>query len=270
MKKTTCLTTILGLILVGCGGGGGDAAPLPSATATAPTSKPLVDFSALIFPWFAGSYTGSVCSNGPSATSTEALDIAADGTVKSGGLSSNFLVGSVVISAGRKFDASGPTSTMVIIDTVTTTAPKVGQRLVLDGERKGSFMTIFDLQLPITLVGCNQSSDVNKPMAKSMYSLVAKYIDSPSVTLSCLSSDKTFADATYQLLDGVVKFNKEIYPLTSGLKGEGVLAGPGTLSYSTGSLDGRAFQVVLDATGTPGGVVFTTSNGIANSCSFKK
>jgi len=204
-------------------------------------------------------------------TSTETLDITADGTIKLGGLSisSSFMAGSIII-AGRKLDATGPISAAVTVSAGSNTEPKIGQTLILDGKEKGMFQLVHALPLPATSVFCSQSSDANKPMVKSMYPLVAKYIDSPSVTLSCFSNGNSVSDATYKLLDGAVTFNNEIFPLTSGLKAEAVLTGPGTLQYSAGSLDGRAYQVITDATGAPVSLGFTMSNGIAIVCGLKK
>jgi hypothetical protein len=288
MKYKLYATSILCLILAGCGGGSSSETTAPASTTTTPIAKPVINYSKAILPFYAGSYIGEECygtltSGGINMTlPPQTMTITQGGTMSASQVGTISMIGetyNLLDSTGliieRKLNVSGPVSVQVQNLVVNPSTGRLVNFQLFGGEPSFGLL-VGGVQKGIeTFVACGKSNDASTLIPKSIYPFISNYINSSSIDLVC---GTTLTNSTYQLLNGVVKFNNESYSLTSGLATERLTIAPGPklnlekteIIYSTTSLDGRAFSVSLNTYGEMIAMGFTSSNGGLNPCFLKK
>ncbi len=287
MKTKILVASVLSATLGACGGGGSSSGSgLPGVTVvtppgTAPIDPPasqvLVDYKAAALPLFVGSYSGPDCVKmtgvaGAFERGPATAKVGADGMVETNGVSKSLLQPTVSMNLSRELGANGPIGSKYLIAEekdpnglvvlLTETANST------DPSSNGALVTNNSLG-----VAC-QGPEVAVLKTKSIYAALAKVIDSPKRTAVCAkTSGSAFAalNVVYQVLDGQVRLDDEVYSLTTGLRSEMVMVpADGGMVYMSQSLSGKTLTLSTDKYGNPESVVTTNGQAGPNfSCQLK-
>lgn len=272
MKKRLSSTTLLCILLTACGGSGssGSAAPAPAPTpappvAATPAPAVAINYRADLVPLLVGSYSGD-CSQPPALAPVAAtISVGTDGTVNSMSGSGNLLGNDVGLNFSRQSDSNGVQgfafSGTIGFDTFG---------LILKGQSGAQAQGDVTTYSGSSSVVCKNSTDAGKLAAKSPFSPIEKYLTAPARDLSCIVGGSNVQTLRYQVLNGGATLGGETYPLTTGLKSQGVLVGPiaaiGELNYLVETLDNRSLLVVLDKFGALLQVSAKSGAGASYSC----
>lgn len=288
MKTTIWMASVLSITVSACGGGGSSSAvgqpsvavgtpPAAGMPIGPPAASVPVDYKAAVLPLFVGSYSGSDCvkmtgapgvfTHGPASAT-----VGADGMVVTIGVSKSVLQPTVSMSLSRELGANGPVGAKYLIS--EDKDPNGLVVLLTDTPNSTDQSSNGALVLNNAIGVACQGPEVAILKTKSMYSALAKLIDSPKRTAVCArTSGSTFAalNMVYQTLGGQVRLDDEIYSLTTGLKSESVVVpSDGGMVYMTNSLDGKTLTLAIDKYGNPQSVVTTAGSAGSNlSCQLK-
>lgn len=266
MKFEVLLASVLSLTLAACGGGGsgssgGDAPtgePPGTAIVAPPVSKVLVDYKAAVLPLFVGTYSGADCAkstaggvageHGPAI-----VTVGADGRVETIGVSDSVLKPTVAISLTREFGPGGPIGARYLMS--EPPGSRGLEMMLAETPNGGSAASMGALAHSNSLGVYCESPEVAILKTKSIYGALAKIMDSPKRTVSCARGEgalpvTTLVNVVYQVQDGEVRFDDQVYSLTSGLKAELVtVPSDGGLMYVSQGLDGRLLSLGFDRFG---------------------
>ena len=276
MQKRLSSTTLVCVLLAACGGSSssGSAAPAPASTATpAPTTAAAatpapavaINYRADLVPLLVGSYSGD-CSQPPAlAPVATTISVGTDGTVNAISGSGNLLASDVGLNFSKQSDTSGVQG---FVFSATLGFDTFG--LIFKGQAGAQAQGDVTSYSGTSSVVCKNSTDAGKLATKSPFSPIEKYLTAPARDLSCIVGVSNVQTLRYQVLNGAATLGGESYPLTSGLKTQGVLIGPvaaiGELNYLVETLDGRSLMVVLDKFGALVQVSAKSGAGATYSC----
>lgn len=263
MKMHHVISGLLIVFLSGCGGSGATGTPV---TAVAIPPKPVVDVSPAILSLAVGEYTGKCYSDLLMQNRIDAsLSLTPDFMLKYRTVSGSMQGLNITLGMGREFDSAGPSSAFFTAIDGTFFSDGLGFTLEAD-TTGGSGKAGGKEDAPAIFCGPLPATD--KLLTRSIYTALAKHLDSSSRELSCSNG----VNLHYQLGLGEAKLGEHIYPLLTGLKSESVIVNPSTgsvyvsMGYSSKAMDGRTFALSIDHFGDLIYVIMTTKSGETLSC----
>lgn len=211
------------------------------APGSAPVNPgPAVDYWSAIAPLVAGTYGGS-CLQPPSATPFKGeIAIAADGKVTAGELRSDLRKADISLTSTVDNDKPVSGANAMLGDFTLMLADKGPQRGLVSMVASGDHA-----------VACEH--DMKAPALRGMqvYSLVAKFIETPARKISCIPTGALKSELVdYSLGSGILSVNGETFDLNASRQQSALFTdGLSRLFYSSTLPDGRIVKINLDAQG---------------------